>query len=488
MTLRPFSIVYSENSRKGKYHFFDHRGQELAIYKKMPKNFLDKLLSYPITAFGYRFVDLKLADYINPKFDKKDVIKALDFWIEYFVYQNKCDYILENTVNKDFELHLEELIRVREAVLKEPADTKYVRQKIRSTDPYKSQNLIEAMFKSEYERDKELIEFTENVLETSNTPFSTVDQFCYKVKTLTRKKYEKQGKTLYNKDITQSLLGISGDFSAIMNELTRRMVDQVAVTTAPTERPLQMGDLVVYDRESNLFRRAITNDSPVETIRLSTESQTPEFLRWVLTRTFVMPEGTHLISGDMMDIRNDFRDIVIAHGIVGEEELNPGDVVTLVTLNGDSRWRKVINPVDSPNFNPNIPATPALGTRGPDHLLPSSNLHPGMPTEEPQAIGIMFEEGMISNLIGFAGERLGIGDRIYMNRRDGRFYKTPFGRAIEASAISYRVSEIGEMVEAVREATFIYPPGTTPTLYVDDSHLGFDADENVIIRRRLTMN
>jgi hypothetical protein len=185
MTLQPFCIVHSENSRKGKYHFFDHRGSELAIYKKIPKNFLNKLLSYPITAFGYRFVDLQ--SNINPKFDRTDVIKALDFWIEHWVYQNKKDYILEGTVNKDFELTVRELIETREAVLKMPADTQFVRQKIRVSEvgtQYKYEDLDDITKIPEFVKDR-IVEFTENVLDGGNSVSSTVDQFCYVVRKMT---------------------------------------------------------------------------------------------------------------------------------------------------------------------------------------------------------------------------------------------------------------------------------------------------------------
>ncbi len=179
MTLRPFKI---SNGNSYIVRIQTHRGEDLIKKSiKIPKKFWKKLLSYPITAFGYRIdYEPNNKELPNPKFDKKDIIKALDFWIEYFVYQNKCDYILENTVNKDFELHLEELIRVREAVLKDPADTKYVRQKIRPK--FHIQDVKK--------KQKMMVEFTENVLETRNSPFSTVDQFCYKVKTMTRKEYE----------------------------------------------------------------------------------------------------------------------------------------------------------------------------------------------------------------------------------------------------------------------------------------------------------
>jgi hypothetical protein len=225
MTLRPFKLIYAGKTYDRKNDIFgveNHRGERLDDHSntnkglgiKVTKKFWKKLLSYPITAFGYRIQfegEQQFKDLPNPKFDKKDVIKALDFWIEYFVYQNKCDYILENTVNKDFELYLEELIRVREAVLKDPADTKYVRQKIRPD----SGSSFEREYNLTYvgkdgkrikHYPKQIIEFTENVLDTSNTPFSTVDQFCYKVKTMTRKEYEEYSKPkLYNKDLAQGM-------------------------------------------------------------------------------------------------------------------------------------------------------------------------------------------------------------------------------------------------------------------------------------------
>jgi hypothetical protein len=206
MTLRPFKITYNTSKQHGLRHsIMNHRGEYISKERKLGNKFFDKLLSYPITAFGYDIFQVNSTTWakalgdptFNPKFDKKDVIKALDFWIEYFVYQNKCDYILENTVNKDFELHLEELVRVREAVLKDPADTKYVRQKIRPKTimgvyPGHDGGKDFGTYTTFITNKDGLIEFTENVLDTSNynLPFSTVDQFCYKVKTMTRKEYE----------------------------------------------------------------------------------------------------------------------------------------------------------------------------------------------------------------------------------------------------------------------------------------------------------
>ena len=227
MTLKPFKVAHNTSLLIA---IRNHRGEELIKKSiEMPKNFYKKLLSHPITAFGYEihyWSDGKKLP--NPKFDKKDVIKALDFWIEYFVYQNKCDYILEGTVNSEFELHLKELIMVREAVLKMPVDTQFVRQKIRvnieedgdfSYEKDYSYYRFEPRHRevitnmSEYqieEAEKQMgkpfpktkiihkhkpdymVEFTENVLQGGNTVASTVDQFCYVVRKMTYKEYMEQ--------------------------------------------------------------------------------------------------------------------------------------------------------------------------------------------------------------------------------------------------------------------------------------------------------
>jgi len=192
--IRPFKLILAG----GKYYFKDHR-ENLLINEpvKRDNDFFNKLFSYPITAFVYDIQFNNDKQYINPKFDRHDVIRALDFWIEYWVYQNKCDYILEGTVNKDFELTVRELIETREAVLKLPADTQFVRKKIRvekkgawGIDPGGKDfaaTYIELGFK-----DNEIVEFTENVLDSSKTGLSTVDQFCYKVVKMTYKEYMNQ--------------------------------------------------------------------------------------------------------------------------------------------------------------------------------------------------------------------------------------------------------------------------------------------------------
>jgi hypothetical protein len=389
MTLRPFSIVYSENSRKGKYHFFDHRGQELAIYKKMPKNFLDKLLSYPITAFGYRFVVLKLADYINPKFDKKDVIKALDFWIEYFVYQNKCDYILENTVNKDFELHLEELIRVREAVLKDPTDTKYVRQKIRP--PISKEELrggghdfnieipvngirkyykydavdnreITNMTEEEIEKyskmympftrkkplfqpasSDQIIEFTENVLDTSNgSPFSTVDQFCYKVKTMIRKEYEEYSKPkLYNKDLAQGVTANLSRMISGMIEANRMFISEENLRHQRSR--FEFGGLGSIIRPDEGGHRWVPNEN---------------------TTTWVVIRGLDRRSGQGWKV-------VDSSGINVATGFHTGEDAQVFIDNARERFL----PSEIERSVPE--GTAAFEIRGPDHLL-HSNLHPSI--------------------------------------------------------------------------------------------------------------
>jgi hypothetical protein len=199
MTIRPFKIT---NGNLFITRIQTHRGEDLIKKSiKIPRKFWKKLLSYPITAFGYGIDHPpENKELPNPKFDRTDVIKALDFWIEHWVYQNKKDYILEGTVNKDFELTVRELIETREAVLKIPVDTQFVRQKIRTGLDFEREYSLKFTGidgkEVKHKRDpKEIVEFTENVLQynsNSSSSASTVDQFCYVVRRMTYKEYMKR--------------------------------------------------------------------------------------------------------------------------------------------------------------------------------------------------------------------------------------------------------------------------------------------------------
>lgn len=382
--IRPFSIVHLTTSPKGKYHFFDHRSNELAVYKSIPEHFFEKLLSHPITAFGYRFVDINPD--INPRFSKHDIIRSLDFWIEHWIYENQKESVLTGTVNVDHEITLKELILVREKIMKMPVETQFTRGKIRvpEVDYSKGAHNInyektdhngvrkfyhydgdddrvitnmtdeEIRFaekrvgesfkkKGHYKKIKKLPEkivFTEAVfVEDSST-----DPFCHKVVEMTREEYEKKVHC-YPSGI-KHLNGLADATNIAVQDILNSFVTasesiraaaMFSVPTPPLEPQLQIGDIVIWDRESNSFRTAGIDDDISKTIRLSTETQSPEFLRWVTTGTFVIPEDTHLIAGDMMNIRNDSREIVVAHGTVAED-LHPGDVVR---LDGNNRWIKI---------------------------------------------------------------------------------------------------------------------------------------------------
>lgn len=302
--IRPFTI---SNTIDYIIRIQDHRHNEL-INKSIKKsdNFYEKLFSHPITAFGYK-IDNMFKDLPNPKFSKHDTIRALDFWIEYWVYENQKESVLTGTVNVDHEITLKELILVREKIMKMPSSTEFTRERIRVSDKPSKKKIV----------------FTEAVFVQD----SSVDPFCHKVLEMTREEYERYKKGIVRAGLFSNPL-VGGGIDAIHENIM-----------IPEQRPLQMGDLVVWNRDTNQFERAIGNEP--ERIRLSTETQSPEFLRWVTTGTFVIPEGTHLIAGDMMDINNDFRDVRIAHGTV-TEDLHPGDVVR---LDGNNRWIK-IPPID----------------------------------------------------------------------------------------------------------------------------------------------
>jgi hypothetical protein len=458
--IRPFKIIFTDYGAKKngpRYFINDHRGSKIGDKVKFKKQSFDKLLSYPITAFGYDTTSARLTTDINPKFDRYDVIRALDFWIEHWVYQNKCDYILEGTVNKDFELTVRELIETREAVLKLPADTQFTRNRIRlkEHEDFSYSNLDDGKYyhfkekyrqvttnmtdkqiqkaeekeghrfpKTELDNPNNMIEFTENVVDSgnSNSSISTLDPFCHKVVKMTYKEYINRGKKIldglptsasfmsdavaqsfthmaeamrnmapistgmltnhlvenfrddgprfdwlatgtgagrrsswrnFNNDpntwtavrgrngqgwkvIDPNNITIAGGFGT--STQAQRYINEHILPSEIRPPPLQMGDLVIFDRETNQFRRFNDGvDPPAERIRLSTGTQSPEFLRWVLTGIFIIPENTHFAPGDSFNMRNDELDLVIANGTVAEEELNAGDIVTLV--NGS--WVKV---------------------------------------------------------------------------------------------------------------------------------------------------
>jgi hypothetical protein len=337
MTLRPFKIIPIENNTYFEIH--NHRGEKICTKWKLSPQFYDKLLSCPITAFGYELGIYVFDEYknINPKFDKKDVIKALDFWIEYWVYENKKDYILEGTVNKDFELNLEELIRTREAVLKAPIDTKFVRQKIRAEttiygiDPSgKGPNM--AIFQ------KPNIEFTENVLETSNTPFSTVDQFCYKVKTMTRKEYEEY---LKNKPHLNGILAeLIRMQSQIMEGAAGRALRTEHLTSSPTlgSRIRLNDDMSVEVSEVRLSSTNPSIDPDFMTWRVSTEARSitiSDDESDILTY-----ENMHLSSMNGLNFTGDFMTIPV--NFSGENNTSQ------ITMNMFLTTRQQFNMFDGP--------------------------------------------------------------------------------------------------------------------------------------------
>ena len=583
--IRPLKISFNSYKKLGPvYTVKTHKHEILVTHIKFRKESFEKLLSYPITAFGYDLTTARLPVDINPKFSKHDVIRALDFWIEHWVYQNQLEATFTDTVNVDHEITLKELILVRESIMKMPADTKFTRERIKEHEVDNSKgghnfnfevprdgirkfyhydgdddrvitNMTEKEVinmeqeigkifprKGHYKKpklpDKKKIVFTQAVY----CEDSSLDPFCHRVLELTPDEYIKYknkpyttGQIKYNfseeflmnatntaggffmNAMAAAAASVQGSMEELSNALNRI---QTITPSAPwttiggpvrAQERFQRGDVVVWDARINGFRIATSEDE--NTIRLDPDIQTEEFIRWVTTGTFVVPEGMHLSIGDSLGINNAERGIQMVDAEVAEP-INPGDIIH---LDGNGQWRKVPPPrfgerafqdlqdvvnhagmitTTGADFSIGMPTTTVRGlddvissstTNGPDHLL-HSNLHPGIPTEEPQAIGILGEPGMISNIVGAAGEELKIGDRIYMDNNNARWYKaTPFGPA--ASQISIRPNTgIGEIVEAVREATVIYPPNTTPTLYPGDTITGGEDGRNVTVRRRLHNN
>lgn len=427
--IRPLTAVITSN---GLLNVRNHMMEILCHDIKInTDDFIWHIKKNPITAFGYNLQGKDSKLYDNFHFSKHDVIRALDFWIEHWVYQNQLEATFTDTVNVDHEITLKELILVRESIMKMPADTKFTRERIKEPalnyyydgdDDRVITNMGEGEIlhlekthgpfpkKGHYKKpklpDKKKIVFTQAVY----CEDSSLDPFCHMVLELTPEEYIKYrnrgGRYAFSEEFLMNATNTAG---AAFTNIT-------AALTANIQGSME-------DLAAALSRTApITVSAP-----------------W----TVILPEF------EVMSVPAEARSFTIDDTTVEDDEVHTG----------------------------------------PDHLL-YNNLHPGIPTEEPQAIGILGEPGMISNIVGAAGERLHIGDLIYRNPNDHRWYKGPrtIGNTVHTPILICSGNfGFGETVEAIREATVIYPPNTTPTLYPGDTLLGGNGD-NIMVRRRLRNN
>lgn len=397
-----------------------------------------KLKRHSITAFGYDFSisgdGLVDRDW-NPYYEKSDIIKALDFWIAHWVYQNQLDYTFMNTVNVDFEITLKELILVREKIMKMPVDTMFTRHKIR--DDFKSEKsvLVNGLYMTQYDIDiRPEVKYSEAVI-GDGTGSSVVDPFCYKVITRTREQVNKNLKDLSNNASTaaetlqQLFTDITTHAGEAINDISRVQVS-VRRQGVPTAHGFEGStssttSFEITDANGNVRRF----DGPIT----STEN--------------IQLGNTINING--MDVQvSDIR--------FRMEEPHPNTEFEMIS----------------------VPVEVSTITVQDD--------------EEPEAIGIMGEGGLILHIVGEAGEPLNIGDLIYQNNdTDLKWYKGPrtIGNIIHTPThICCGRFAFGEMVEAVQEVTVVYPPETTPTLYPGDSILTNNLNNDVLVRRNRRMN
>lgn len=246
-----------------------HRNEKIASNIKLRRDAFDKLISYPITSFGYDLTDFKLYSIggveKNPRFSKHDIIRALDFWIEHWVYQNQVESVLTGTVNVDHEITLKELILVREKIMKMAVETQFTRGRIRA-EPEDGRNfnfekngryyrysngkidtnmtgderfLFNKKLGIEFPRPKKIelpekIVFTEAVIGDGSASTVT-DPFCHKVIEITREEYNKKSKPYAIGTVELTLAGLARDtnnFSRIMSETFARAISQAEVPTA----------------------------------------------------------------------------------------------------------------------------------------------------------------------------------------------------------------------------------------------------------------
>lgn len=366
--IRPFTIAGSDSTGSTTYHFYNHRNDRVGkSRKKIHKDFFTKIFSHPITAFGFRVRDVDRDLLPNPKFDRTDVLRALDFWIEYFVHQNKIDYLLDGTVNKEFELTIREFVETREAVLKEKADTKFVRARFGDKETghfnfelsgwrYRLQNnKVETnMSESEIEycsqrygikfpKPKKFFKDNKKYVETAVDMVNfkqgvswSSDQFCYKVVT----------KEVRKSDTTPILRGgpysgIGWSTSAMMAEMAARSLADRAIIrnglfSNDDHRWLPVLDHMTHDSE--LAGHVVTGPSLPTTNDLTRiTDNSDEIDRWRNTGRFLLRNGVNLQPGDRMSLTDAGDNSVLAQGRVGEA-MAGGD---LVMIDARGLWVKV---------------------------------------------------------------------------------------------------------------------------------------------------
>ena len=91
---------------------------------KVREGSIEKIFNNPITCIAYDLGDTPDIDYVM---DKKDVIRALDFWISDKILENEKLLKLNNKLDDFQETELKKLINLKTSVLKMDSDTKFKR-------------------------------------------------------------------------------------------------------------------------------------------------------------------------------------------------------------------------------------------------------------------------------------------------------------------------------------------------------------------------
>src|SRR5688500_12242425 len=99
---------------------------EHKFMNKLSKDGAIRLFNNPVTAIAY---DYNIPSQLDNeyKMDKKDIIKALDFWINDKILENERLLQLNNRLEDFHETELKSLIRIKESVVNRPNNTVFKR-------------------------------------------------------------------------------------------------------------------------------------------------------------------------------------------------------------------------------------------------------------------------------------------------------------------------------------------------------------------------
>ena len=397
----------------------DFAPDHILVHKNMTPNSVLKIFSNPITAIAY--------DYNRPQelgneyeMDKKDIIKALDFWINDKILENEKLLKLNNRLEDFNETELKTLIRIKDTVLKMDIDTKFKR-----------------FDKNHYSSDY-------NMLCSDNV------EFWYEIKKAPERNHRH--------------VSMISTTETERNRTIRGIIQPEPPITWERVTPTTSGAYHI-DEFMGYFRYTLgsVDDETSGVMHGGRHSDGSSSLSGNrITRVDVQARRTGTPSGS-----------VTTRVRAPAPSTDPN--TWTVHRMGDNRSRWLVRDPSGRTVVDNF-----LSESGAYVYIESSKEH-FLPSQIGEPQGTLVNNSVPTVMIGTAGENLRAGDLLVRDENTGRHIKANDTSRRSTHIVVNSVRE-GERVEAVTEGTFMYPPGYTPVLRPGDS-VTTDEHGNVMVTR-----